>query len=176
MLATTRAADAASVTGSMPPRPSSNGAAPPAAHAPVVVAETGQGKFLNHVVVGDHRFLADEPIDVGGFDAGPGPYDLLGAALGACTSMNLRLYAERKHLPLDRVIVQVSHAKTHAQDCESCVAGAGPLIDHFQRNIVLKGDLDDEQRTARLRIADKCPVHRTLEASSHISTTLDTAG
>jgi len=144
----------------------------PRASAPVVVAETGQGTFLNHVVVGDHRFLADEPIDVGGFDAGPSPYDLLGAALGACTSMTLRLYADRKRLALDRVTVEVKHAKTHAQDCESCVEGAGPLIDHFERRIVVEGDLDEAQRTALLRIADKCPVHRTLEGSSHISTTL----
>ncbi|MFN6121158.1 MAG: alpha/beta fold hydrolase [Actinomycetes bacterium] len=148
-------------------------ATPPRANAPVVVAETGQGTFLNHVVVGDHRFLADEPVSVGGFDAGPGPYDLLGAALGACTSMTLRMYADRKRLPLDRVTVEVTHAKTHAEDCESCVEGAGPLIDHFERHIVVDGELDDEQRTALLRIADKCPVHRTLEASSHITTTID---
>ncbi len=144
----------------------------PKASAPVVVAETGQGTFLNHVVVGDHRFLADEPVDIGGFDAGPSPYDLLGAALGACTSMTLRLYADRKKLALDRVTVEVTHAKTHAADLDSCVEGGGPLIDHFQRRITVAGDLDDLQRTALLRIADKCPVHRTLEASSHISTTL----
>lgn len=149
---------------------------PPRANAPVVVAETGQGTFLNHVVVGDHRFLADEPVSVGGFDAGPGPYDLLGAALGACTSMTLRMYADRKRLPLDRVTVEVTHTKTHAQDCEACVDGAGPLIDHFERHIVVDGDLDDEQRTALLRIADKCPVHRTLEASSRITTTIDRPG
>ena len=147
-------------------------APPPSASAPVVVAETGQGTFLNHVVVGDHRFLADEPIDVGGFDAGPSPYDLLGAALGACTSMTLRLYADRKGLPLDRVTVEVSHAKTHAQDCHACVEGAAPLVDHFQRAIVVAGGLDDNQRAALLRIADKCPVHRTLEGTTHISTTL----
>ncbi|MEO6570066.1 MAG: alpha/beta fold hydrolase [Ilumatobacteraceae bacterium] len=144
----------------------------PRASAPVVVAETGQGTFLNHVVVGDHRFLADEPVDVGGFDAGPSPYDLLGAALGACTSMTLRLYADRKKLALDRVTVEVTHAKTHAQDLDSCVGGARPLIDQFQRRISVAGDLDDAQRTALLRIADKCPVHRTLESSAQISTTL----
>jgi len=145
----------------------------PNASAQVVVAETGQGTFLNHVVVGDHRFLADEPVDVGGFDAGPSPYDLLGAALGACTSMTLRLYADRKGLPLDRVTVEVSHAKTHAQDCDACVEGKGPLVDHFERRIVVKGGLDDDQRAALLRIADKCPVHRTLEGTAHISTTLE---
>ncbi len=144
----------------------------PPASAPVVVAETGQGTFLNHIVVGDHRFLADEPVDIGGFDAGPSPYDLLGAALGACTSMTLRLYADRKQLPLDRVTVEVTHAKTHADDLDACIEGAGPLIDHFQRRIAVDGDLDDAQRSSLLRIADKCPVHRTLEASAHISTTL----
>ncbi len=144
----------------------------PQASAQVVVAETGQGTFLNHVVVGHHHFLADEPVDAGGFDAGPSPYDLLGAALGACTSMTLRLYADRKGLPLARVTVEVSHAKTHAQDCEACVEGAGPLIDHFQRRILVTGELDDDQRNSLLRIADKCPVHRTLERTSQISTTL----
>jgi len=77
-----------------------------------------------------------------------------------------------KGLPLDRVTVEVSHAKTHAQDCDACVEGAGPLVDHFERRIIVAGALDDAQRTALLRIADKCPVHRTLEATSRISTTL----
>lgn len=144
----------------------------PRASAPVVVAETGQGTFLNHIVVGDHRFLADEPVDIGGFDAGPSPYDLLGAALGACTSMTLRLYGDRKKLALDRVTVEVTHAKTHAQDLDACIEGNGPLIDHFQRRITVAGDLDDDQRAALLRIADKCPVHRTLESNTRISTTL----
>ena len=74
--------------------------------------------------------------------------------------------------PLDRVTVEVSHAKTHAQDCDACIKGTGPLIDHFQRRIVVSGDLDDVQRTSLLSIADKCPVHRTLEGTTHISTTL----
>lgn len=87
--------------------------------------------------------------------------------------MTLRLYADRKGLPLDRVTVEVSHAKTHAQDCDACVEGAGPLVDHFQRRIVVAGGgLDDDQRAGLLRIADKCPVHRTLEGTAHISTTL----
>ena len=89
----------------------------PRASASVVVAETTQGPFLNHVVVGRHRLLADEPESVGGFDAGPSPYDLLGAALGACTSMTLRMYADRKGVPLDRVTVGVTHGKVHADDC-----------------------------------------------------------
>ncbi len=139
---------------------------------PVVVTETGQGKFLNQVVVGDHRLLADEPVDVGGLDAGPSPYDLLSAALGACTSMTLRLYADRKGVALERVSVEVSHAKTHAQDCDDCVEGAGQLVDHFQRRIIVTGDLNEDQHAALLRIANKCPVHRTLEGAARISTSL----
>ena len=93
-------------------------APPPAPTAQVVVAETTQGAFLNHVVVGRHRFLADEPESVGGFDAGPSPYDLLAAALGTCTSMTLRIYATRKAIALDRVTVEVTHDKVHATDVE----------------------------------------------------------
>lgn len=144
----------------------------PAPTAPVVVAETGQGTFLNHVVVGQHRFLADEPVDVGGFDAGPSPYDLLAAALGACTSMTLRLYADRKGLDVRRIAIEITHAKTHAEDCDACVGGTSPLVDHFERRITIDGDLDGEQRAALLRIADRCPVHRTLEGQVRISTVL----
>ena len=152
-------------------------AAPPARDA-VVVAETTQGPFLNHVVVGRHRFLADEPESIGGFDAGPAPYDFLGAALGACTSMTLRMYADRKQLPLDRVTVDVSHGKVHANDCIECadneqLAARTGMIDRFERVIIIEGDaLTDEDRAKLLAIADKCPVHRTLEAASVISTRL----
>lgn len=150
----------------------------PAATSPVVVAETSQGPFLNHVVVGRHRLLADEPESIGGFDAGPAPYDFLGAALGACTSMTLRMYADRKQLPLDRVTVEVSHDKVHADDCVECaesehLQGRTGMIDRFERSIVLDGaELSDDDRDRLLRIADKCPVHRTLEASSVIATHL----
>ncbi len=146
--------------------------------ADVVVAETSQGPFLNHVVVGEHRFLADEPTSIGGFDAGPAPYDLLGAALGACTSMTLRMYADRKGLPLDRVTVEVDHAKVHADDCLECaenetLEGRTGMIDRFERRIRIEGDeLTDEHRARLLAIADKCPVHRTLEHASAIGTVL----
>lgn len=148
----------------------------PAPTAPVVVAETGQGTFLNHVVAGRHHLLADEPEDIGGFDAGPSPYDLLAAALGSCTSMTLRLSARRKGLDLERVTVEVAHRKVHGADCDQCVEGGQPKIDHFDRVIRLDGDLDDAARAALLRIADRCPVHCTLEASSHIATTLADPG
>jgi uncharacterized OsmC-like protein/alpha/beta superfamily hydrolase len=144
----------------------------PAATAQVVVAETTQGPFLNHVVAGQHRFLADEPVSIGGFDAGPAPYDLLAAALGACTSMTLRMYADRKQLPLDRVTVEVGHGKVHAADCSECVDGRTGQVDRFERTIHLEGALDDDQRRRLLEIANKCPVHRTLEASSVIATRL----
>lgn len=150
-------------------------AAPPASSAPVVVAETGQGMFLNHVVVGEHRLMADEPIDVGGFDAGPSPYELLGAALGACTSMTLRMYAEKKGLSLGRIAVEVRHDKVHASDCDQCVSGGGPLIDHFERRISFDPAPSADHREALARIADRCPVHRTLEAASHITTIVDGA-
>jgi uncharacterized OsmC-like protein/alpha/beta superfamily hydrolase len=148
----------------------------PSASAPVVVAETSQGPFLNHVVVGRHRFLADEPESIGGFDAGPAPYDFLGAALGSCTSMTLRMYADRKKLPLDRVTVEVHHNKVHADDCAACAEnetldGRTGMIDHFERVITIEGDeLTDEDRAKLLIIADKCPVHRTLENASAITT------
>lgn len=152
--------------------------AAPGAVAPVVVAETTQGPFLNHVVVGRHRFLADEPESIGGFDAGPAPYDFLGVALGACTSMTLRMYADRKKMPLDRVTVEVHHNKVHADDCEACAEnelldGRTGMIDQFERVITVEGhDLTDDDRQKLLIIADKCPVHRTLENASAISTRL----
>lgn len=150
----------------------------PRASAPVVVAETSQGPFLNHVVVGRHRFLADEPESIGGFDAGPAPYDFLGAALGTCTSMTLRMYADRKKLPLDRVTVEVHHDKVHAEDCEACaenelLEGRTGKIDQFERVITIEGDdLTDDDRKKLLIIADKCPVHRTMEHASSITTRL----
>ena len=155
----------------------------PKASAPVVVAETTQGPFLNHVVVGQHRLLADEPTSIGGFDAGPAPYDFLGAALGACTSMTLRMYADRKKLPLDRITVEVSHGKVHADDCLECAEndavfsgiaeGRTNMIDRFERVITIEGDdLTDADRAKLLAIADKCPVHRTLENASVIGTRL----
>ena len=155
----------------------------PAASAPVVVAETAQGPFLNHVVVGQHRLLADEPTSIGGFDAGPAPYDFLGAALGACTSMTLRMYATRKKLPLDRVTVEVSHGKVHADDCVECAENdnvfaeiasrRATMIDRFERVITIEGpDLTDDDKRRLLAIADKCPVHRTLESASAIATRL----
>ena len=135
----------------------------------VLVRETGNGKFQQEVLSGPHRFLADEPVKVGGLDSGPGPYDLLLAGLGACTSMTLRLYAEHKKLPLERVSVRLMHNRIHAEDCLNCETKEG-MVDRVDRNITMEGPLDAEQRKRLLEIADKCPVHRTLESEINIRT------
>jgi putative redox protein len=135
----------------------------------VLVRETGQGRYQQEVLSGPHRFLADEPVKVGGGDTGPGPYDLVLAGLGACTSITLRIYAEHKKLPLSRVSVRLSHNKIHAEDCENCETKEG-MIDHIERAITLEGDFTPEQRKRLMEIADKCPVHRTLESEVEIKT------
>jgi uncharacterized OsmC-like protein/alpha/beta superfamily hydrolase len=135
----------------------------------VVVRETGGGKFQQEILSGPHRFLADEPVKLDGLDSGPGPYDLLLAGLGACTSMTLRLYADSKKLPLDRVTVRLAHNKIHAEDCANCETKEG-MVDRIDRNITLEGTLDVEQRRRLMEIADKCPVHRTLKSEIEIRT------
>jgi uncharacterized OsmC-like protein/alpha-beta hydrolase superfamily lysophospholipase len=138
----------------------------------VTVRETRQGRLQQEIKAGVHRFLADEPVDAGGGDSGPNPYDFLLAALGACTSITLRLYAERKALPLDRVTVRLRHGRIHAADCENCETREG-MIDRIDRGILLEGALDANQRARLLEIADKCPVHRTLTSEVDIRTTED---
>lgn len=141
----------------------------------VVVRETRRGLFQQEIIAGTHRLLADEPLDVGGLDSGPGPYDLLLAALGACTSMTLRLYADRKKLPLTRTIVRLRHNRIYATDCAECETKEG-MIDRIERMIRLEGDLNTEQRARLLEIADKCPVHRTLKSEIDIRTVEEAAG
>ena len=136
----------------------------------VVVRETRDSKYQNDVIVGPHHLFADEPIAVGGADTGPGPYDYVLAGLGACTSITMRMYADRKSLPLDRVTVTLSHSKIHAEDCAECETKVG-MLDQFDRVIAMEGALDAEQRKRLMEIADKCPVHRTLESEIHIVTT-----
>ncbi len=135
----------------------------------VVVRETRNSKFQNAVIVGPHHLLADEPAAVGGEDTGPGPYDYVLAGLGACTSMTMRMYAERKSLPLERVTVTLSHNRIHAEDCAECETKVG-MLDQFDRVIAMEGALDAEQRKKLMEIADKCPVHRTLTSEIHIVT------
>jgi len=139
----------------------------------VEVLETGQGKFQSMVAVGHHRLIADEPEDYGGFDSGPSPYEFLSTALGACTVMTLRMYADRKGLDVKRIGTRVLHNKVHAADCEDCTQDQqdrGGKIDRFERLITLEGNLDDSTRQRMLEIADKCPVHRTLEAGAAVVT------
>jgi len=144
---------------------------PNVADGTVVVAETGEGKFTQYLLDGRHRFAADEPVAVGGNDTGPGPYELLLMSLGACTSMTLRLYADRKQIPLERVIVRLKHAKRYIDDCKDC--GDKPvMLDHIDREIELVGTLSEEQRARLLEMADKCPVHRTLTSKIIIATRL----
>jgi putative redox protein len=137
----------------------------------VRVLEAGQGKFAQDVYMGRHRLRADEPVAVGGADAGPSPYDLLLAALGTCTAMTVRMYADLKKLPLARVSVDLKHDKVHAQDCEDCETREGK-IDRIDRVVTLEGELDETQRAKLLEIANKCPVHRTLHSEVWIPTTL----
>lgn len=135
----------------------------------VVVQETRKSKFNQTVTVGPHRLVADEPVAAGGEDAGPGPYDFLLAGLGACTSMTMRLYADRKSLPLDRVTVTLKHSKIYAKDCAECETREG-MLDQIERDIAMDGALDAEQRKKLMEIADKCPVHRTLTSEIRIVT------
>lgn len=135
----------------------------------VVVQETRKSKFNQIISVGPHRLVADEPVAAGGEDAGPGPYDFLLAALGACTSMTMRLYADRKSLPLDRVTVTLKHSKIYAKDCAECDTHDG-MLDQIERDIAIDGALDAEQRKKLMEIADKCPVHRTLTSEIRIVT------
>jgi uncharacterized OsmC-like protein/esterase/lipase len=135
----------------------------------VLVRETRRGQFQQQVMIGKHRLLADEPVASGGLDSGPGPYDLLLAALGACTAMTLRLYADHKRIPLARTQVRLRHRKIHAADCAECETKEG-MIDRIDRVIALEGDLDPAQRARLMEIADKCPVHRTLKSEIDIRT------
>lgn len=135
----------------------------------VVVQETRKSKFNQIVTVGPHHLVADEPAAAGGEDAGPGPYDFLLAGLGACTSMTMRLYADRKSLPLDRVTVTLKHSKIYAKDCAECETRDG-MLDQIERDIAMDGALDAEQRKKLMEIADKCPVHRTLTSEIRIVT------
>ena len=135
----------------------------------VLVGETRNGKFEQSVVAGKHRYLADEPVSVGGNGSGPSPYEYLLAGLGACTSMTIRLYADLKKIPLERVSVLLKHDKIHAVDCEECETKEGK-IDRIDREIRLEGELSAEQRAKLFEIADKCPVHRTLHSEISIKT------
>lgn len=137
----------------------------------VEVEETLTGRYMQSVRSGRHAFNADEPVAAGGNDAGPGPYEYLLMSLGACTSMTVRMYAELKKLPLKRVRVRLSHRKIHAKDCLDCATQDGK-VDEITREIVLEGDLTDDQRGRLLEIANRCPVNRTLTAEIKVRSRL----
>ena len=143
----------------------------PADEGEVVVSETGENPFAQSIGAGVHSLRADEPLKVGGGNTGPTPYDLLLSGLGACTSMTIRMYADRKKWPLEKAVVRLTHDKIHAVDCADCETKDG-RIDRIARTIELTGDLDDAQRARLLDIADKCPVHRTLESEVKVETML----
>ncbi|MBI1397168.1 MAG: alpha/beta fold hydrolase [Betaproteobacteria bacterium] len=137
----------------------------------VRVEELGSGPYANFVHAGSHLLRADEPESLGGGDTGPSPYQLLLASLGACTSMTLRMYADRKGWPLERVSVDLRHSKIHAKDCAECETREG-TVDRIERVLHVEGKLDDDQRQRLLEIADRCPVHRTLHGEITIPTSL----
>ena len=142
-------------------------------HDGVAAMETGAGKFQNAIVAGHHRLLADEPVSAGGLDSGPSPYDYLAAALAACTSMTLRLYADHKQLALGRLSVSVKHGKLpveHCHDCGEAAEGRTGKIDRFERVISVEGGVDAATAAKLVELAGKCPVHRTLEARSAVVT------
>lgn len=139
----------------------------------VRVSEHDLAGFRQDIFIGGrHQLLADEPVEVGGMDTGPTPYEFLSAGLGACTAMTIRLYARRKAIQLTHVAIDVRHDRDHRKDCEDCDKSPRK-IDRFRRTVRLQGDLSDDQKAALLRIADKCPVHRTLVETSAVETTLE---
>ena len=136
-----------------------------------VIVHGNAAGFAQEISVGRHHLSADEPVAAGGTDTGPNPYDLLLAALGACTSMTVAMYARRKQWPLEAVTVRLRHSKIHAADCASCETKEGKL-DHIETEVELVGALSEEQRVRLLAIANKCPVHRTLTSEIDIQTHL----
>ncbi len=135
-----------------------------------VSIETAEGRFQQKLAVGKHELLADEPLSFGGDDTGPTPYDYLLMALGSCTSMTIKMYADRKGIPLESVHIELEHSRDHVEDCANC-SNDENRIDVIDRAITLRGDLTDEQRARLMEIADRCPVHRTLENRIDIHST-----
>lgn len=136
-----------------------------------IVSESGKGRYTQEITIGSHVLTADEPVENGGNDSGPSPYDFILAALGSCTSMTVRMYAELKKFPLKKIIVKLQYEKIYAEDCAHC-ENSNSKIDHINRQIELQGDLTEEQRAKLLDIANKCPIHRTLTSKIIITTRL----
>ena len=135
-----------------------------------VVVESREG-LAQAVSVGGHRLVADEPKDLGGQDEGPGPYDLLLSALGACTSMTITMYARRKKWPVESVRVELDHSRVHVKDCAEAEQGTGKL-DYIRKRVLVRGPLSEEQRARLAEIAERCPVNRTLQGTIRIDGSL----
>ena len=134
---------------------------------PHIVVHGAADSFKQEVVAGKHRLIADEPVNVGGGDAGPDPYDYLLAALGVCTSMTAGLYARRNKWPLENITVSLWHSRIHAKDCEECQTKEG-MLDRIDVEMDLTGSLTSEQHAKLMEVAAKCPVHRTLTSEINI--------
>jgi len=135
--------------------------------APHIVVHGGADSFRQEIVAGKHHLVADEPISVGGGDAGPDPYDYLLAALGVCTSMTIGFYARRNHMPLENITVSLWHSRIHARDCEECETKEG-MLDRIDVEVQLTGSLSAEHHAKLMDVAEKCPVHRTLTSEINI--------
>lgn len=136
-----------------------------------VIVQGSAAAFAQEIGIGPHRLTADEPVDSGGADSGPSPYELLLSALGSCTSMTIGMYARRKTWPLESVTVSLRHSRIYAVDCAECETKEG-MLDRIECDIQLTGSLTQEQRTKLLEMANKCPVHRTLVSEIDIRTRL----
>ena len=134
-----------------------------------VIVEDGEVRYAQNISVGHHFFHADEPLEVGGRDAGADPYELLLAALGACIGITLRMYADRKQWPLEGVQVRLSYARMHAEDCATCDDEI-KMVDGIEVEVLVVGDLSEDQRRRLMEIAERCPVHRTLSSPIQIRT------
>ena len=161
---------AAWLTRYLPEQESPTAEAPSVPRGKVRVSSSGP-RWGQNVTAGPHRWRVDEPKEVGGADSGPTPYDLLLASIGTCTSMTLQMYAERKGWPLEEVHVELEHERIHAEDCASCESDSG-RADRIQRKIWVRGELQSEQRSRLLEIANRCPVHRTLMGEKEVPTFL----
>jgi putative redox protein len=149
----------------------------PTKTASVTVAENGQGRYAHTADDGRHQWPVDEPVETGGGDTGPMPYEILLSALGACTSITVRMYAERKEWPLTRISVRLTHRKEKAESLGVPPTTPMGTVDVIERHIALEGDLTDEQRQRMIEIANKCPVHRTLSlGAGAVVNTFDESG
>jgi uncharacterized OsmC-like protein len=144
-------------------------------HEGELTVSIGPTGYRTEILAGPHTLVSDEPVEAGGTDEGPTPYDLVLAALGACTAMTLRMYAERKGWPLEGVVVRMHHGRSHAMDEQQC-ENRPVRLDHIDRTLEISGPLTHEQRVRLAEIAERCPVHRTLDAGVRITTRLSAEG